>query len=36
MQVDFEVLAKGPDQCHAGFQRAVEWCKANGKKVVVD
>lgn len=34
-QIQFDVFAKGPDQCHPGFQRAVEWCKANGKKVVV-
>jgi len=34
-QVDFDIFAKGPDQCHAGFQRAVEWCKANGREVVV-
>ncbi len=33
--VDFDVFAKGPDQTHAGFQRAVEWCKENGKEVVV-
>lgn len=33
--IDFDVFAKGPDQIHAGFQRAVEWCKCNGKKVVV-
>lgn len=33
--IDFDVFAKGPDQIHAGFQRAVEWCKANGKEVVV-
>ena len=32
--IDFDVLAKGPDQCHAGFQRAIEWCHANGKQVV--
>ena len=31
----FDVFAKGPDQTHAGFQRAVEWCQENGKKVVV-
>ena len=30
----FDVFAKGPDQQHVGFQRAVEWCKANGKQVV--
>ena len=34
-QVDFDIFAKGPDQCHAGFQRAVEWCEAHGKQVVV-
>ncbi|UKK49471.1 adenylyltransferase/cytidyltransferase family protein [Prevotella sp. E9-3] len=31
----FDVFAKGPDQTHAGFQRAVEWCLENGKEVVV-
>lgn len=33
--IQFDVFAKGPDQMHEGFQRAVEWCKANGKEVVV-
>lgn len=33
--IDFDIFAKGPDQLHAGFQRAVEWCNANGKEVVV-
>lgn len=33
--IDFDVFVKGPDQMHAGFQRAVEWCKKNGKEVVV-
>lgn len=32
--VDFDVFAKGPDQSHPGFQRAVEWCNMNGKQVV--
>lgn len=32
---DFDVFAKGPDQLHAGFQRAIKWCEENGKKVVV-
>lgn len=27
-------MVKGPDQCHKGFQEAVEWCNANGKKVI--
>ena len=34
-KICFDVFAKGPDQQHAGFQRAVEWCKANDKEVVV-
>ena len=33
--IDFDIFAKGSDQQHAGFQRAVEWCKANGKEVKV-
>lgn len=33
--IDFDVFAKGPDQSHEGFQRAIEWCKENGKEVVV-
>lgn len=32
---DFDIFAKGPDQSHAGFKRAEEWCRANGKEVVV-
>lgn len=33
--IDFDVFAKGPDQVHAGFQKAVEWCRENQKEVVV-
>lgn len=33
--IDFDVLVVGPDQCHAGFQRAMQWCRENGKHVVV-
>lgn len=33
-KIDFDVFAKGPDQQHAGFKRAVAWCEANGKAVV--
>ena len=33
-EVDFDVFAVGEDQKHAGFMRAVEWCKAHGKEVV--
>ena len=32
--VEFDIFAKGPDQSHEGFQRAVEWALANGKSVV--
>lgn len=31
---DFDIFAKGPDQNHAGFQRAIAWCKENGKEVM--
>ena len=34
-KIEFDIFAKGPDQQHAGFQRAVEWCKVNNKEVVV-
>lgn len=34
-EVDFEIFAKGPDQRHEGFQKAVEWCQAQGREVVV-
>lgn len=33
--IDFDVFAKGPDQNHPGFQRAVEWCTAHGREVVI-
>ena len=32
--IDFDIFVKGPDQQHVGFQKAVEWCDANGKRVV--
>lgn len=34
-KIKFDVFAKGPDQNHAGFQRAVEWCENNGKDVII-
>ncbi len=34
-QVDFDIFAKGPDQCHEGFQRAVRWCVEHAKDVVI-
>lgn len=33
--IDFDILAVGPDQNHAGFQRAMAWCKENGKEIVL-
>lgn len=33
-QVDFDVWAIGEDQTHAGFQRAMEWCREHGKEIV--
>lgn len=33
--IDFGILALGEDQNHAGFQRAIEWCRQNGKEVEV-
>lgn len=33
--IDFDVFAKGPDQTHEGFQKAVNWCEEHGKEVVV-
>jgi glycerol-3-phosphate cytidylyltransferase-like family protein len=33
-EVGFDVFAKGPDQQHAGFQAAMEWCRENGREVV--
>ena len=35
VNLDFDVFAIGPDQNHEGFQKAIEWCKANGKEVMV-
>ena len=32
--IDFDVFAKGEDQNHPGFRRAVEWCSEHGKEVV--
>ena len=33
--IDFTTFVVGPDQCHAGFQRAMQWCRDNGREVVV-
>ena len=34
-EVDFDTFVTGPDQVHAGFLAAIDWCKANNKEVVV-
>ena len=34
-KIDFDILAVGPDQKHAGFQRAMQWARENGKEFVV-
>ncbi len=33
--IDFDIWALGGDQNHAGFKSAIEWCKQNGKEVVM-
>ena len=30
-EVDFDVFVTGPDQCHDGFKRAIQWCEEHGK-----
>jgi len=32
--LDFDIFAIGPDQKHAGFQRAMKYCEENNKKVI--
>lgn len=34
-EVDFDVFVTGPDQTHAGFQRAIRWCEQHGKEHIV-
>ena len=34
-EVDFDVFVTGPDQCHAGFLRAIQWCEEHGKEHIV-
>ena len=33
--IDFDIFVVGEDQKHAGFQRAMQWCRDNGKEVVM-
>lgn len=34
-EVEFDVFITGADQCHSGFQRAIQWCEENGKEHIV-
>lgn len=34
-EVDFDVFVTGPDQCHDGFKKAIQWCEENGKEHIV-
>ena len=34
-ELDFDVFVTGPDQCHEGFQRAIQWCEGHGKEHLV-
>ena len=34
-RVDFDIFVTGPDQIHAGFQKAMQWCKEHGKEHIV-
>lgn len=33
--VDFDILAVGPDQTNEAFVKAKQWCKDNGKQIIV-
>lgn len=32
---DFDIFVTGPDQCHEGFQSAIQWCEEHGKEHIV-
>ena len=34
-EVDFDVFVTGPDQCHDGFKRAIQWCEENGREHII-
>lgn len=34
-EIDFDVFVTGPDQCHAGFQKAIQWCEEHGHEHIV-
>ena len=33
--VEFDIFVTGPDQIHAGFQRAIQWCEEHGREHIV-
>lgn len=33
--VDFDIFVTGPDQCHSGFKKAIEWCEEHGREHIV-
>ena len=34
-EVEFDIFVTGPDQCHAGFQKAIEWCETHNREHIV-
>lgn len=32
--IDFDDFITGGDQTHAGFRRAIDWCRENGRNVI--
>ena len=34
-EVNFDVFVTGPDQCHSGFLRAIQWCEEHGKEHII-
>lgn len=34
-EVDFDIFVTGPDQCHEGFKRAIQWCESHCKEHIV-
>lgn len=33
--IQFDAFITGPDQIHDGFQRAMQWCRDNGRESIV-
>lgn len=34
-EIDFDIFVTGPDQCHSGFKRAIQWCEEHGKEHII-